>query len=140
MKEFLLAIFFSEVVLLTPQPIDVRQQVELRSESTIEAISPGAAIEIEVSNLVGTVSGISEREKRISELFQPGSLIAELRSEGAAPVVLRYEGSFAWADEGVWLSLVSPEGVPTGVEFESILIKSELLLEDVSIRWRNFRK
>lgn len=140
MKEFLLLLFFSKVICVTPIPIDLEGQVELRPPEAIQAITSGAAIEIEVTHLVGETEGIKQREEIIRKLVPAGAVQAELQSAQHKPVVLLYKGNYAWANDRAWLILSSQSEIPTDAEFELIVLRSEVRLPGVSVRWRNHRK
>lgn len=140
MKEFFLILFFSKVVALTPQPVDILGTLEIRPVEPLKAITSGASIEIEVSHLLGDVEGIVEREHKIKELFPAWTIKAELHSSRHKPIALHYEGNFAWSNESTWLILSGVPGLPTGVEFDKVVVKSQIRLAGVRVSWKNYSK
>ena len=52
MIEFLRLLFFSNILLVTPQPIELRGEVELKPLAPLVAINEGASIWIDVSSMV----------------------------------------------------------------------------------------
>lgn len=140
MKDVLLMLLFSKVVALTPQPVDLLGALELRPATPLEAITSGASIEIEVSHLLGDAKGVVETDRKVKALFPAGSIEAELHSTGRPPVVLRYDGNHAWSNEKTWLILSGVSGMPTGVEFDKVIVKSRFRLSQVRVYWKNYGK
>ena len=128
MKDFLLALFLSKIIALTPQPVDILGTLEIRPTEPIEAITSGASIEIEVSHLLGEKRGIDETNRELEALFPAGTIEAELHSVGHQPVTLRYEGKYAWSGNTKSLILSGASGVPTGVEFSKVVVTSHALI------------
>lgn len=63
MKEFILILLFSEWVQLTPIPVDISESLSITPGETISAITPGAAVHIDLQSFVpevGTGIGIAE--------------------------------------------------------------------------------
>lgn len=141
MKEFFLILLFSKTVLLTPEPVDLDGRIELAPDTPIEAITPGASIEIDVTPVIAW-SGkedITSFDKRLSDHFPPGGITATLVADGHENVALSYRGHHRFNGKRVVLSLDADHGVPPGVKFNRVIIQSNIKLEGVRVYWRNYK-
>ena len=141
MKELFLALFFSKIVLLTEQPIDLVGTTELKLGSPVSAISSGASIEIEISQLLDEkiVRDIDIRSigLAVSEMFPSGAVRAELiHSEGTTS--LTHTGGEIVAEGSVRLRLHGV--VPLSTEFGSISIMTNAPIPQALVYWKNYRK
>ena len=124
---------------MTPQPIELRGEVELKPLAPLVAINEGASIWIDVSSMVKRrrEETALDLDLRVKELFPDGAIEAVLVSK-ALNVPLRYKGHFAYGGDNVKLIVESDGGVPVDVEFNAIVITTSVPLESVSVWWRNY--
>lgn len=141
MKEFFLIIFFSKTVLLTPAAIDLDGNKELLCTPPLVAITSGASIQVDVTNLIDPINfqkkGISEIRKSLREKIPEGTLTAELIGSNGEKIQLRDTG-IALSPQGARVILASPLGVPTKSSFTKVLVSSQLILKGVNIYWKNY--
>ena len=141
MKEFFLILFFARMVLLTPEPVDLHGQLVLTPAKSLEAITPGASIQIDVSSLIkwGEKEDILAFRKRLEGRFPSGGIGARLIGRDSQEVVLRYEGNHQFNESSVMLSLYADEGVPTNIEFTKVILESDVELKGVRVFWKNYK-
>ena len=138
MLEFLRILFFAKTVLLTPQPVTLLGDMELRPQEPLTAITSGAGIEIDVTSMLARRQdeGIVDLRRRVVEAFPRGRIEARLLGKGPE-VLLRYEGGVAVSDDAIVLGLVAEGGIPTDAEFDRVILKTAVKLESVRVSWRN---
>jgi len=139
--EFLRILFFAKVVLLTPVPIDLFGDVELKPRKQLTAITTGASIEIDVSSMITKPQqeGIIEFRRRVAEMFPAGTIEVKLFGKDKREVVLRYGEGAAFSNDAVFLVLYADDGVPPDVEFERVLLTSRIKLKAVKVAWKNYK-
>lgn len=142
MKEFLLILFFANTILLTPAPINIFGEVEIQLENPIEAITSGASIQIDITDLsgLGKHLGIVEKRKWIALNFPENSIEAKLVTSNSEEVILVYKGASLINNRQVLLSLYAVVEMPTGVKFSKLAISSKINISGVKVYWRNFTK
>lgn len=142
MKEFFLILFFSKTVLLTPVPVNISGEMEIRTEKLLEAITPGASLDIDVSDFTGRMRikemGILEVEKALKNKIPEGSVKAVLHGVKGERVVLN-ESGFALTNDGAKLVLYADTGVPTNVAFNKVTISTRTELRGVKVYWKNYK-
>jgi hypothetical protein len=143
MKTFFLILFFGKTILLTPVPVDIVDEFTVDcSKKPLEAITSGAGIDIDVSELSGYMKmkevGILEMEKRLKEKIPDGSVRAVLYGSKGQRIVLN-ESGFGFSNNGAWLVLRSDTKIPTTVTFDKVTITSRSKLSGVKIYWRNYQ-
>jgi hypothetical protein len=141
MMTFLRILIFAKIVLLTPEPIDLFGEVELKLRESLTAITKGASIEINISSLITKPrqEGILEFRRRLREVFPPGTIEATMISKDKRQVTLHYNGASAYSGNEVILILDADGGVPTDVEFEKLIITSRINLKSVTVSWKNYK-
>lgn len=139
MLDFFRVLFFAKTILLTPEPITLLGDVEIRPTLPLTAITAGASIEIDVSSMMTKhqKEGIVEFRRRVTEAFPSGSINAKLFGKDNREVILSYDGGVAYTDKAVYLGLYAHDGVPTGVEFNRVKLTSRVQLNSVKVSWRN---
>lgn len=140
MKDFLMMLLFAKSILLTPQPIDLYGNLEIKPNKPLKAITSGAHLSIDVSKSVGDVQGIFERQKRIKQLFPSGTIQAELYAGRSQPVTFYYDGGFLYNNTNILLTLDSKLEVPTDIEFNKVILTSNIKLNKITVTWVNFKK
>jgi hypothetical protein len=142
LMEFLRILFFAKMVLLTPEPIDLHGSVELRPREPLIAITTGASIEVDVSSMItkNPQEGVVEFRRRVNTMLPLGAIEAKLLGSETRAVALRYDGSVAYSENQVMLSLTSDTGVPTGTEFTQVVVMSRVDLKSIKVSWRNYKK
>ena len=83
--------------------------------------------------------GFLEFDKRLLESFPAGAINAKLIGNDKTEVMLTYEGASLTNKESTMLSLYSEGGVPTDIEFNKVVVTSNIELKDIKIYWKNFK-
>lgn len=142
MKEFFLILFFSKTLLLTPDPVTISKEMGFHPSEPLSAITTGASIIIDVTNMLPNVnigsSGIVESRRLIRERIPPRNIRARLIAEDETEVILSVFGT-SLTHDSAWVTLSSRTGVPTDLEFKKVIIESATELNDVVVYWRNYR-
>jgi hypothetical protein len=145
MKTFFLIMFFGKVILLTPAPVNVVGEMTIdRTKEPLEAIAPGAHMEIDVSDFIGHMKmeevGILRIKQRLKEKIPDGSVKAILHGSKGEKVVLNQTG-FAMGGNGqISLILRSDAGYSTNTRFNRVTITSRTELKGISAYWWNHGK
>ena len=144
MFDFLLILFFSKTILLTPDYVNIEPSnygYTIDLKEPINAVTTGASIQIDITEMLPPFSkgDLFKVRRAISEMFPDSSIEATLTSEGSKTIRLRYQGYSLIGNETASLKLSRNE-IPTGVDFKTITIKTDVKLERVKISWRNFQK
>lgn len=129
--------------MLTPNFIDINKgdNYALKLNEPICAITTGAAIQIDVSEMVltgGQKMNLLETRRTVSDMFSKGSIEATLIA-GNKRIMLTYQGGTLVNNDSARLVLSGNED-PTGVDFSAIVIKTDVKLERVKIYWKNYKK
>lgn len=142
MRDFLLALLFSKVILLTPHPVSVEGRIELVPAEPLTAISSGAELEIDVTSMVP-----NESKKRLFEFwdkaeaaFPAGVISAELVDRAGHVVSLKYQGHSSISNDDIRLILDNGGEISTKAEYVKVVIDSRIPLKNVSVYWRNYKK
>jgi hypothetical protein len=142
MKEFFLILLFAKSIVITAEPIDIRNSVSLSMAEPVSAITSGAHVRIDVTNsLVGTTdfSNIVSVLDHLKMQFPVGSVVAILTTTTGEKMILdKVSGSTN--GENAELVLSSSSGLPTGIEFSELKIESSIELLGVTIIWQNYSK
>jgi len=140
---FIIIFLFSKTLLLTPNFIDINKgdKYLLKLKENIRAITTGATIQIDVSEMIltgGQKMGLLEARRAVSDMFSMASIDAVLISE-KKKIILTYQGGIIVNNDSVRLVLCGSED-PTGLDFSDIVIKTDIKLERVKIYWKNYKK
>ncbi|WP_198411339.1 hypothetical protein [Marinimicrobium alkaliphilum] len=133
---------FGTTVLLTPEPMDIVDGgIEIDLDKPISAITSGAALYLDVSSMrPPEVNDILETRSWVDETFSSGFVSVNLFSaSGKEDLELSYRGSSSWGKEVVYLMLTARSGVPVGVEYDRLTLKTDIDIHDVRIIWKNYR-
>lgn len=142
MMEFLRILFFAKTVLLTPEPINLLGDVELRPREPLTAITAGASIEIDVSSMITKPrqESVEDFYRRAEAMFPSGAAEAKLLTKDKREVVLNYDQrGIAFSNDTVFLVLSADGGVPTDIEFEIVRLTSRIELQSVKVTWKNYK-
>jgi len=137
MKEFFTILFYVKVFLLTPEPINIEEQIDLSLRQPVVAITSGAEIRIDVSSMF-EVKGISETRQNVSARYPDGCLTAVLHGKNVE-VPFQDEG-IQVSNDTVRISLSASSGVLIDIEFSRVSITSCATMTGVEIYWANHRK
>ncbi len=144
MMTFLKLLFFSKVILLTPVPVDLHVGANtIPLPEPIEAISPGASVEIDVTSLVNPgmerdlIKDLLTLDDKIKKLFSGETIVALLVSEEGERAELIHHGGYTIGKTDVRISLLNKDGMPVDVEFIFLQINTTLPMKDVRIYWKN---
>ncbi len=142
MKDFLLILFFSKTLLLTPSTVKIFGEYVLVPESTLTAITSGASIQIDITKFSSLINvkekGIIETRKYLTSVIPKGSVLATLYSKNISVTLANQ--NFSISNDNAYLMLSSKQGIPVGVEFDKVVITSKVPLSGVKIYWRNYTK
>lgn len=137
MKEFFTILFYGKVILLTPNPVNVENQLDVMLDEPIVAVTSGASVQIDVSSMI-EVTNVIETRQAVSSRFPDECLSGALH--GANIEVALQDMGTAISSDSVQLILSSDSGVPIGTEFSRIVIFSCVNMTNVEIYWRNYKK
>ena len=143
MIDFIFILLFSKTVLLTPEFVDVNSNekgYEISLDKSINAISSGASIQIDITEMVPeSVKGdIIKTRKSVSNIFTDGSIEAILSTD-IGDINLRYEGGILIRNAGVRLAIYSAK-IPTYTDFNMVTIKTDVNLKNIKVYWKNYKK
>lgn len=140
MKEFFLILFFSKWVSLTPQPIDIANEIVLSPDKPLTAITGGAGVHIDLSDFAPAVgikqTGTKESTRILSELIPPEGVRGYLFT-GEGQRISLDKAFFSLENDQSWMVLTSSSGIPTGVEFVTLSILSSVEMHGVLVYWKN---
>ena len=139
-KEFLLILLFSKMVLLTPDPVDLYGEKEVYPKDPLTAITSGASVEVDVTDFMGGIgikeTGIVESRKLLEEKIPEDSVKGILYGSGGEKIYLNDTG-YALSNNAARLTLSASSGVPTNIEFNKVVITSRINLKGVKVYWKN---
>ena len=148
MKTFLLILFFSKFILLSPEPVSLHNEwIEITPKKTFTAITSGASIQIEIPVNDYRVKSIDKSKDlflQLNKLFQPNSIQATLIDTDGNHINLTSK-YFTISDftltnkDSIMLALTAKERIPTDIKFRSVRVKSESKINNVKIYWKNYR-
>lgn len=142
MKEFLLILFFSKMVLLTPDSVDLYGEKDIYPKVPLTAITSGASIEVDVTDFVGGIEikkvGIVEARKLLEEKIPEGSVKCVLYSSAGDRIYLNDTG-YSLSNNAARLTLSASSGVPPNIEFNKVIITSRINLKGVKVYWKNYK-
>lgn len=139
MWEFLKIVFLGGSTVLTPQPIDVSESwVEINLSEPLEALTSGAAIEIELSNLDSAPDAVS-RMAAAKRLHPNNCVQARLVTTQGSEIQVA-ELSTAASSDSTFLVLSRKGGIPTDGQFSRVMLRATCELKGVTVSWRNYRK
>lgn len=143
MFDFILILFLSKTVLLTPEFIDINSNEKsyvINLKKPINAITSGASIQVDITEMLpkSIKRDIIKTRKSVSNMFPDGSMEAILSTD-KGDISLRYEGGSLIGNDGVRLALYGEE-MPTDIDFNVVTLKSNVNLEKVKIYWKNYTK
>ncbi|MDX1455621.1 MAG: hypothetical protein R3217_09215 [Gammaproteobacteria bacterium] len=138
MITFLKILFFSKSVWLAASPIDIEGQHTFQLEEPVAAITSGAYLEIEATNLFGTALEVSDFQA-VRERLPDSSIKATLVAENGDIVELRFHGNISKVGNEIWIPLRTTNGVPTGLRFYRVDVYSNVRIEKSRVRWNNCR-
>jgi hypothetical protein len=148
MKTFLLLLFFSKTILLTPEPIDLTYKwVEISPPKSFSAITEGASIIIQVpvdDSRIRNIDKDIDIFNQLSRIFPPDTFEAILTDSKGNDIILSNR-SFMISDfnlsreDSIWISLSTQSRlIPTKTDFVSVKVRSDSEIKNVKLLWRNF--
>jgi len=141
MMEFVRLLFLAKTILLTPAPIDIFGEIELKPAKPLTAITAGASIEIDVSSMIKKHKGedIIQFRRKVEETFPASMVEAKLISVSRQELILSYRGDCAYSENAVLLILRAEGGVPIDIAFQTLVVRSRKKLEAVTVSWKNYQ-
>ena len=140
MIEFIKILLFSKIITLTPVPVDIDRQLILDLNIPIKAITSGAGIEIDLSKQVRSSIGnkdMFETFDFMEEKFPEGSIHVQLK--GKSQFILLDKISYGYSNGSSKVKVSSASGVPEGIEFTSVIINTNVPLQNAIISWKNYK-
>lgn len=138
MIEFLRVMLFSNLLLLTPHPIDIDNQVVIALKTPVQAITEGATVSIDVTAMLEHPKPYNlEWIEYLHHVFPSGSISAKLVSSNGDIVILKYNGHWLHFDRHVRL-ILGTDRVPINIQFTKVIIHTEMPLQNISAYWRNY--
>ncbi len=139
MLELLKLIFFTKVLLLTPDPISFEVEQTILIQEPISAINNRGHIEVDVTLMMpGALQGKPNKELNLlSEKFPEGCMTAKLVNSKTGDEVFLSRVSHATNEDQLLVYIMSESGVPTDMEFDEIHIQTLVPLNEVSVYWKN---
>jgi hypothetical protein len=141
MKEFFLILLFSEWVQLTPIPVDLSGTLTITPDDPISAITPGAAVHI---NLAGSVpeaairnAGLQDSIDLLRQKIPLESVHGFLLTDAGEQIQLDQK-FFSLENDKAWLVLGSEVGVPAGVHFVEVTVNSSTQIHNALVYWKNW--
>ncbi len=134
-------VLFASTVALTPVPINMEPGVlEMELTDSLSAVTEGAALHIDVSNMLpDDKKGISRARGWVKETFPEGAIRATLSDSAQRyEVFLFFTGETAWSEGKVFLILSSGSGIPRKVKFDKVFIETDVGLRGVLLTWKRF--
>jgi hypothetical protein len=132
-------LIFGGSTLLTPDPVDINTEIlAIKPESSIEAITNGASLNIDVSQYILSEK-MTDGFKEIKDKFPQGCITATLISEHGEKVVLN-KSSGRWGGTKKMVNLHAENGVPTDIEFNKIELLSCKEIKNTKVTWYNYSK
>ena len=140
MYDFLMILFFSKVVLLTPEPVDINSNekgYEINLKEPINAINSGASIEIDITTMlpVSIKGDVVKSREAVSKIFPDGS-VEVILSMDKGNISLKDRFGISVGSNDTKLTLYN-DNMPTNIDFNAVTIKTSVNLENVKIYWRN---
>jgi len=134
MKEFFLMLFFSKLIVLTPTSVDLTNQwLEIIPQAPLRAITSGAGIYIDVSEVIYR----DTNDEKLEKLFPPGSIVVKLIDKKGYEFIMLNGRAYATSENRIELVLLSKSPIPTDRKFVKVLIKSKKRIEKVKVIWQN---
>jgi len=125
-------ILFLETALITPVPITIDGEwVSIKPEKSLEAITGGAAIYIDVTKYLKPLE-FGDESNRLADGIIEGKLIQKNGNE----IALINTGE-SHSNESVRSIVSSSKPVPTDVEFVEVKLKSQSVFKNVNVYWKN---
>lgn len=135
-KAMLAALFFSKLILLTPQPVDLgREWSDVKLTAPISAITPGASLLVDVTR----VPGVQRDFATLERMFPKGTVEAQLFLNNGSAINLQSSGGVALSKNSVEL-LVHSSDIPVNADFTRLRVRSNIDLKQVRISWQNYSK
>ncbi len=145
---FLKILFLGKTILLTPSPVDLSNQwLELTPNITIEAVTSGASLGIQISPndpLLNNVKNSKDVFGKLKEAIPIGTLVAKLIDLNGHEILLSHSyfsiSDFSFSrEDSVRILVTSAKSIPTDLKFNKIKIMSSIEIKDVKIYWKNFK-
>ena len=132
-------LIFGGSTILTAEPVDINTKIlTIKPESSIEAITNGASLNIDVSQYI-LAEKMTDGFKEINEKFPQGCITATLITEHGEKVVLS-KSSGRWGGAKKMVNLHAQNGVPTDIEFNKIELSSCKEIKTTKVTWYNYSK
>lgn len=141
MLDFLIILLFAKIVLLTPEPVNIKanEKYIIKLEKPISAITDGASIQIDITDMFlhNDKADLIELRKLIKKRFPRGSIQVKLMNQNKN-ITLNYDGMSAINAKNIRL-LLNGNDVVKGDEFDRVDLKSDYQLQKIKIYWKNYQ-
>ncbi len=134
MKNLILMMLFSKIIILTPAPITLSDKwVEVVPKEPLRAITSGAGIFIDVTSIVG----VELENDSLRNTIPPGSIIAKLIDKQGRELKMTNGDAYSTSKDTTELILLSETTMPIKNDFIKLIIKSKKNIESIKITWKN---
>jgi hypothetical protein len=138
MWQFLKILFFGGSTVITPHAIDVAESwVEISPSEPLEAITSGAAIQIQLGNLVSAQPDVLSRMSAAERQYPDNCVRGRLLTTKGSEVEIANLSTAASSD-ATFLVLSREGGIPTGDKFSRVMLRAMCELRGVVVSWRNY--
>jgi len=136
---FFKILFFSNAILLTPEPIDINGSYILLPTKELNVITEGARLEIEISKFLKE-KDVNRNYFRtgISDIIPPKSIMAEMYYKDKKIITLELSKGIGFSKEKIFINLSNSKEINSNMKFDKIIIKTKLKLESIQISWINY--
>lgn len=143
MIEFFAILFFGKTILLTPGEIDLdvgNVVYELPLNEPLVAISVGASIQIDVTNMLkfGANKSVRQLREMTAIRFADSVIAANLMGESVT-IQLNFDGATS-VDENSVRIILKADDMPLDTEFNRLTLETSVPLHQVGIFWKNYSK
>lgn len=141
MLELLKILFFSKTIIISGGlvNIEISQPVKFELSQPLKAINNGADFRIDITEMIPENFSVNPSDSRkLLNLIPPGGIeVVFISSQSDYRLTALFNGNIAYTDEEVYLIIRPQGGFPIDVEFNTVIITSDVELKSVAIIWHN---
>lgn len=143
MKEFFLILFFSKWIQLTPAPVDLVGEWSITPTDALSAITPGAAIHIDLATSVPEAgvrkAGLEGSMDLLGRRIPLDSVDGFLLTDAGDRIELDQKG-FSLENDRAWLVMRPDAGMPTDLDFVEVTLICDVKISRALVYWKNWSK
>lgn len=141
--EWLWIALFGSFVSLSDQATSLQAGTyDLPLKSPLSAITPGAALYVDITQMVPKDEMTVDGSRRWSQRsIVPGCIKATLVTDVGTTVAFEFKGAISFAPDSLYLIVSSAEpAIPLRQDFNKLTVSSCMALHQVRFYWANHRK